>query len=339
MERRRVDLGESAPGRPDTEVLAEVLPAFRLAGVRHPPWVDLIRSAAPVAADPDPALFDQVEPNTAPPDDGEQSDLDVGLDIFTPPSVTSPLAARAVIVTRPDPPPTAGRGAGPTGDRPGPGPMGSTDAGEADAGEADAAGQDARACGRVAGRHEAGARGWESRYLWKLLVVDLIAGLAVAAVAYNLRPGELAPVPDRAHFLLPVALVVALGLAGAYERRFLFVGAEEWRRVIRAGLSLMATAVIASYAVQVPLARSYVLIGLPAATLTAAALRAFLRHRLWLGGDRRDAVHRITIVGRSPALAPIAEQVRGGHAGSVLVLQGAESPAGGWGAASVPGST
>src|SRR5215467_10497590 len=72
---------------------------------------------------------------------------------------------------------------------------------------------------------------WEARYVWILLAVDVIVSLAAAGLAY--------------------------------ETRYLFVGTDEYQRVIRAGLAATAAVAIASYAAGKEIARGYVLVALP----------------------------------------------------------------------------
>ena len=56
----------------------------------------------------------------------------------------------------------------------------------------------------------------------------------------------------------------ALGLAGAYDVRFIGTGSDEFRKVLNAGVSLTAAVAIFSYTVNLQLSRGYVVIALPA---------------------------------------------------------------------------
>ncbi len=77
--------------------------------------------------------------------------------------------------------------------------------------------------------------------------------------------------------VLPLLWVATLGLAGGYDRRFIGVGSEEFRRVLNGALALTATVAIASYAVKFQTARGYVVIALPCATV----FDLVIRHRPW----------------------------------------------------------
>lgn len=171
--------------------------------------------------------------------------------------------------------------------------------------------------GRIPGRHAAPARraGWEARYVRSALLVDIIVGLAAGALAFVVRfGGGGVTVYDRPYLLLsallPVALVAVLGFNRAYERRYLFVGTDEYQRVIRAGLELTAAAAVVSYAFELPLARGYVLIALPAATITTVATRFALRKRLHRARERGEYLRRVIVVGHELAVIHITRQLR-----------------------------
>ncbi|WP_375735825.1 sugar transferase [Polymorphospora lycopeni] len=166
------------------------------------------------------------------------------------------------------------------------------------------------------GRHAAVPRraGWESRYRSTLLLADLGVGLAAGALAFVLRFGRVTSVEDRVYLLfsvlLPVALVAVLALARAYESRFLFVGTDEYQRVIRAGLGLTAGAAIVSYAFDIPTARSYVLVALPAAAFAAVVVRFALRKRLHRARERGECLRRVVVVGHELAILHVTRQLR-----------------------------
>ena len=73
-----------------------------------------------------------------------------------------------------------------------------------------------------------------------LLLADLAVGLAAGAVAFGLRFGDQVTAYNR---WLSAAVrcccrwrwSLVLAVNRAYERRFLFVGTDEYQRVIRAG--------------------------------------------------------------------------------------------------------
>jgi len=159
------------------------------------------------------------------------------------------------------------------------------------------------------------ARAWEARYVAVLLLVDLAVGLAAGAAAFGVRFGNDVTPYNRWYLalsgLLSLAFVLALALCRAYERRFLFVGTEEYQRVLRAGMSLTATVAVVSYAFEVRLARGYVVVALPLATVTGIALRFALRKRLHRVRQKRgDCLRRVIVVGHELAVVAITRQLR-----------------------------
>ncbi|MEV4618074.1 sugar transferase [Asanoa sp. NPDC049573] len=169
---------------------------------------------------------------------------------------------------------------------------------------------------RIPGRHAALSRraAWEGRYIRTLLLADLAVGAAAGGLAFKLRFGDDLTRYNQDYLvlsaLLPVALVVAVGLSRVYEARFLFVGTDEYQRVIRAGLSLIAGVAMVSYALEIPLARSYVLIALPAATFATVAVRFGLRKRLHRAREKGDCLRRVIVVGHELAVIHLARQLR-----------------------------
>ena len=169
--------------------------------------------------------------------------------------------------------------------------------------------------GRVPGRHAAPVRrgGWQAAYVRTLLSADVVVGLAAGALAFALRFQKVTAF-NRFYLvfslLLPLVLVGVLAMNRAYEKRFLFVGTDEYQRVIRAGLALTATAAIVSYALEIQLARSYVLIALPAATLTTVLSRFVLRKRLHRARSKGECLRRVIVVGHELAVIHITRQLR-----------------------------
>jgi exopolysaccharide biosynthesis polyprenyl glycosylphosphotransferase len=169
---------------------------------------------------------------------------------------------------------------------------------------------------RVRGRHAAMSRRqrWERRYVRTLLLIDLIAGAAAGAVTFGLRFGDEVTTYNRAYLglsaVLPVVLLVVLAVSRAYERRYLFVGTDEYQRVIRGGIGLIAGAAVLSYALDLDLARSYVLAALPTAIVSVVVLRFALRKRLHLARTRGECLRRVLVVGHELSVIGITRQLR-----------------------------
>ncbi|MEU8237019.1 sugar transferase [Actinoplanes missouriensis] len=169
---------------------------------------------------------------------------------------------------------------------------------------------------RNRGRHAAMSRRqlWERRYVWSLVVSDLTAGVAAGVATFVVRFGDAVTQYNRAYTffsaLLPVLLLLVLAVSRAYERRYLFVGSDEYQRVLRGGVGLIAGAAVVSYALSLDLARSYVLVALPGAIAAVVVLRFLLRKRLHLARSRGENLRRVIVVGHELSVIGITRQLR-----------------------------
>jgi len=169
---------------------------------------------------------------------------------------------------------------------------------------------------RMRGRHAAMSRRqqWERRYVRALVLCDLLAGTAAGAVTFGLRFGDEVTTYNRGYMvlsgLLPVVLLLVLAVSRAYERRFLFVGIDEYQRVFRAGVGLIAGAAVVSYALDLDLARGYVLAALPTAIGSSMVLRFALRKRLHVARARGESLRRVILVGHELSIIGMTRQLR-----------------------------
>ena len=158
-------------------------------------------------------------------------------------------------------------------------------------------------------RSRAGAArsGWQSRYTLTLYLIDFVVGLSAASWALLLRFGAESVAAHQRDYLMltlffPVAWVVCLTFNRAYEYRHLFVGTEEYARVFRAGLALIAALAIISFAFDLRLARGYVLIAMPLAILVDLGARYVFRQRLHRAWGRGQRLNRVVLVGHERAV-------------------------------------
>ncbi len=157
--------------------------------------------------------------------------------------------------------------------------------------------------------------GWRGRYVLGLCLIDWAVGLLAAFSALVLRFGtdDVGPFPLQyllLTLLFPVAWVAVLAINRAYESRHLFVGTDEYARVVRSGLGLTATLAILSFAFDLRLARGYVIIAVPLATAVDVGARYLFRqmlHRSWARGER---LHRVILVGHARAVADMTRRLR-----------------------------
>jgi exopolysaccharide biosynthesis polyprenyl glycosylphosphotransferase len=166
------------------------------------------------------------------------------------------------------------------------------------------------------GRHARAGRirtQWEVRYVRSLIGADLIAALVAGGVAFGARFGNAVTPYNRQYLIftamLPALLLASLVLNRAYERRFLFVGTDEYQRVLRAGLAMTAMTAIISYAFEYGLARGYVALALPLATVVSIGGRFLLRKHLHRQRARGISLRRVIVVGHELAVVGLAHQL------------------------------
>lgn len=179
------------------------------------------------------------------------------------------------------------------------------------------------------GRPSADRWVWEAKYVQLLLVVDFVATLVATLTAFVLRF-------QGAHYarwylalsaLIPPVWVGVLAVTHAYERRLLFVGNDEYQRVIRAGVRLTAGMALLCYVLKADIARGYLLMVLVLTTGLSLLGRVLLRKALHRARQRGRCMHRVLVIGHAPAVAEMTRQLhRRYHHG--LQVVGACLPAG-----------
>jgi len=155
---------------------------------------------------------------------------------------------------------------------------------------------------------------WQASYVRLALGVDLLVALAAAGIAYTVRFGS--STGEANHVFIPLSLAFPLAwalvllLCRAYEPRFLFVGSEEYRRVLQAGVVTTAAVAFVSYAAKVELSRGYVVVLLPIVTLAGVGARYALRKRLHRMRARGRCMRRVVVVGYERMIANLVRQLR-----------------------------
>jgi exopolysaccharide biosynthesis polyprenyl glycosylphosphotransferase len=154
------------------------------------------------------------------------------------------------------------------------------------------------------------ASGWLLEFRRKALLVDLSAAAVLVVLVNSFRFGDKL---SWRYFVLSAtvlpAWVLAIFLAHGYERRFLGVGTEEYRAVVRAAVGLLATIALVSYAMKVEIARGFVILVCPGLLVVGL----FGRHRLrcWLQGQREQgrAMQRTLVIGRADSAASMIREI------------------------------
>src|ERR1700677_4268638 len=150
-----------------------------------------------------------------------------------------------------------------------------------------------------------GTRTWTSAYRRQAALADWTCALAAGAVAARVRFGAPAYLPTTylsLTFGLPVVWCVSVLLAGGYDTRFIGLGSAEFRRILSAAVNLTAAAAVISYAAKLDLARGYLAIALPSATVMDLAARYLLRKRLHRRRISGRCVRRVIAVGHAAAV-------------------------------------
>ena len=157
--------------------------------------------------------------------------------------------------------------------------------------------------------------GWRERYALGLVVIDVLVALVAASSALVLRFGTSETQSFLINyrfvtFVFPLAWVTVLAMNRSYEARHLFVGTDEYARVVRSGIGLTAVLAVISFSFDLRLARGYVIIAVPLATFVGVLARYSYRkflHRSWSRGER---LHRVILIGHAKAVAEMTRRLR-----------------------------
>ncbi len=158
-----------------------------------------------------------------------------------------------------------------------------------------------------------GVATWMSTYLRRVAIADGGCALAAGLLAFDVRFGG-----DQtgavAYFwlglALPVLWLVGLGLAGAYDARFVGVGTDEFRRVVNTGVGLTAAVAIIAYATKTDVARGYVVVALPCLTVFDLSARYWQRKRLHRLRALGRCMRKVVVIGHPDVIAELATVLR-----------------------------
>lgn len=149
------------------------------------------------------------------------------------------------------------------------------------------------------------SRIWEHRYVAAAIVVDATAAGIASLAAFTIRPGDEA-LATTAYLVLsvalPVAWVIAIGLAGGYQRRYLGIGPDEFNRVALGALGLTSAVGIYAVATSTSIARGYVVMALPLAAIMTSVGRYALRKHVHRERSRGRFQHSTIVMGHRSGL-------------------------------------
>lgn len=170
---------------------------------------------------------------------------------------------------------------------------------------------------------------WHRPYTAALLIADLCAVLLASVTALTVIPQaeanfktELGLFHTLAYLLLPLGWLIALWGHGGYDRRYLGIGTDEFKRVVRASVTVAATVSFLAFTFHKgqDLSRLSVAVALMAALLYILLVRSAGRRLLYLVRGRGGASHRLLLIGTlSEALEVHTAVTRTRHAGMVPV--------------------
>jgi exopolysaccharide biosynthesis polyprenyl glycosylphosphotransferase len=154
---------------------------------------------------------------------------------------------------------------------------------------------------------------WVRSYLWIAGAADVVCALAAGLLALEARfAGWANRPPEYLVFtaLMPVLWVSSVALAGGYDARFVGLGPDEFRKVLNVGASLTAAVAIISFLTKSDIARGYVVIALPCATVFDLFTRFGLRKSLHRRRRAGACMRRVIAVGHAAGVADLIGELR-----------------------------
>jgi exopolysaccharide biosynthesis polyprenyl glycosylphosphotransferase len=158
-------------------------------------------------------------------------------------------------------------------------------------------------------------RSWERHYVRAVVGADIVAALLGGVAAYLGRFGDELASKHHAEYLLlsgalPVLWLIGMAAWRAYEMRFLSIGAEEFRRVFLASTAVIAVVGAFSWATKAEIARGYMIIALPLATLLTLLGRYVVRKRVNRMRSQGRCMSNVLVVGHAKACKELVREIR-----------------------------
>jgi exopolysaccharide biosynthesis polyprenyl glycosylphosphotransferase len=156
-------------------------------------------------------------------------------------------------------------------------------------------------------------RRWRDTYVRRIMLSDAVCAAAASAAGLLIRFGptesKAAPASLAIAIALPAVWLFAMLVARTYEERFLFEGTEEFRRVFLAAALLLAMVGTLSWAVKLEVARGFVVLALPLATLATLATRYAWRGQLRRRRLQGDCLRPTLLVGPRGGVRALRAQI------------------------------
>lgn len=152
-----------------------------------------------------------------------------------------------------------------------------------------------------------------SGYIRLARLADCVCSLAAGLLAYEARffdeHGHAAAAYLAISVILPLFWLLSVALAGGYDSRFIGVGTDEFRKVVNAGVCLTAAVAVVSFATKADIARGYVVVALPCATLFDLLARYALRKRLHKWRSQGRCLRRVVVVGHAGVVGNLVTEL------------------------------
>jgi exopolysaccharide biosynthesis polyprenyl glycosylphosphotransferase len=148
---------------------------------------------------------------------------------------------------------------------------------------------------------------WHRGYALLLVLLDAVGAYLASVTAVSQLNQADAGFQDQvvlfrviAYVLLPLAWVVVLWGHGSYDRRYLGIGTDEFKRVVRAAITMAAIVSFLAFVSKTRLSRLSVGTAMVAALLYILMLRYLARRMLYLARRSGYATHRMLLLGTLP---------------------------------------
>ncbi len=180
----------------------------------------------------------------------------------------------------------------------------------------------AAAAKRASGHQRAGDH--VRAYRRVVFAIDALVPICCALIAYLLRFGP-AEHGNNVRYLwgalvLPLVWLLGVATSRADETRYLASSTEEYRRVLHAGLGLIAAISVVSYTFDLQFARGYVVTALPLCVALAMVGRYLARRRLRAARAQGRFTQNVLVVGHEWPVLDLVEELRRHPDGGLNVI-------------------
>jgi exopolysaccharide biosynthesis polyprenyl glycosylphosphotransferase len=168
---------------------------------------------------------------------------------------------------------------------------------------------------------------WHRPYVAAIIGADIVAALLAGLTTITSVPQLMIQFRNQTgliYFLacvaLPVGWLIALWAHGAYDRRYLGIGTDEFKRVVRASVTMVATVSFLAFTFKTGPSRVSVAVALVGGLVYIVVLRFAARRVLHAVRGRGGASHRLLLVGTLSETIEVHTAVtRTQHAGMVPI--------------------